>query len=129
MEWTKEDEEVLKSYIDDLQDDNNKLKHEVFEKLIRNKYICHVLNNQELEDADAEPDDYLYENIIPYEIIHPTQVKVKNFICVLTRHQNYIAIIRLSNCNRLSLRYTASKRIIWSIQIFLIVIRLLCLLV
>lgn len=85
MKWTKEDEEVLKSYIEDSQDDNNKLKHEVFEKLARNKYICHVLNNEALEDEDAEPDDYLYENIIPYEIIHPTQVKVKNFICVLTR--------------------------------------------
>ena len=85
MEWVKEDEEFLKSYIDDLQDDNNKLKHEVYNKLVRNKYICHVLNNEDLEDADAEPDDYLYENIIPYEIIHPTQMKVKNFICLLTR--------------------------------------------
>ena len=41
-----------------------------------------------MESADAEPDEYLGENILPYYIISPTQHNAQNFICYEISYQN-----------------------------------------
>ena len=84
MEWTKADRDHLLEFRKTLDCDNTKLKEEIKSRLVRNKYIIHVLNNKELEEADAEPDDYFGVNILPYYLIAPTQSNVQNFICFET---------------------------------------------
>ena len=49
-------------------------------ELLKNKHIIHVLNNEELEKAEAEPDDYFMVNVFPFYIVHPVQYKVQNFV-------------------------------------------------
>ncbi len=44
-----------------------------------------MLDNKELEDDDAEPEDYFGINILPYLIVAPTQTRVSNYICFETR--------------------------------------------
>ena len=84
MEWTKADREHLLQFRKVLDDDNTKLKEEVKARLVKNKYIIHVLNNDKLEKKNSEPEDYFGVNIFPYYIIHPTQYDVQNFICFET---------------------------------------------
>ena len=50
--------------------------------LLNNRFIIHVLNNKELEESEAEPDEYYNVNILPYYLLAPTQTNVKNFICI-----------------------------------------------
>lgn len=81
MEWTKEDAAFLRNYRKTLDSDDIKLKEEIKQRLLNDKYIIHVLNNKELEAADAEPDDYFGINILPYYYIPSIQTHVDNFIC------------------------------------------------
>lgn len=84
MEWTKEDKQKLLSYRNTLDSDDIKLKQEIKEILLSRKDIIHVLNNKELEKADAEIDDYFGINILPYFQISQTQHDVQNFLCFET---------------------------------------------
>lgn len=84
MEWTQSDTEYLQSYIDRIDNDNIKLKQEIKQRLMNNKYIIRALNNEELWNADAEPDEYFGVNILDYYSIDPTQTNVQNFICFET---------------------------------------------
>ena len=61
--------------------DNIKIKEQIKQILLNNRYIIHVLNNKELEEAESEPDEYYGINILPYYIISPTQTNIQNFIC------------------------------------------------
>lgn len=79
MPWTKEDEQDLLSFKRIIDSDNIKIKEFIKKRLIDNRYIIHVLNNNEL-DEDS-PDEYLGDNILPYYLIAPTQTNVKNFLC------------------------------------------------
>lgn len=81
MDWTEEDKAKLLSYRDNLESDDIRFKECIKQTLLKNKLIAHVLNNEELEKSDAEIDEYFGINILSYYIIHPTQTKVKNFIC------------------------------------------------
>lgn len=81
MKWTKEDKQFLLSFKDSVDCDDIKVKEGVKKLLLQNKYIIHVLNNKELEEADAEPDDYFDVNIMPYYIVAPAQHNIQNFIC------------------------------------------------
>lgn len=81
MEWTDADQEYLLQFRNTVDSDEIKVKEQVKRKLIENKYIIHVLNNKELEEAEAEPDEYFGKAIMPYYIIEPTQTNVQNFIC------------------------------------------------
>lgn len=85
MEWTQENKEALLAFKDNIGSDDIWYKEKIKESLIANKFIIHVLNNQELEDADAEPDEYLGINILPFYILNPTQSNVKNYICYEVR--------------------------------------------
>ena len=87
MEWTDEDTAYFASLANDVEDDNSKLKKEIKEKLISNKYILKALDNKQLEEAEADPDEYFGRSIMPYYIVHPTQVEANNFICFETRFE------------------------------------------
>lgn len=63
----------LKTYIDS---DDIRYKEIIKKTLIENELILYLLNNKELEEADADPSDYLGINILPMYIIHPTQHNV-----------------------------------------------------
>lgn len=85
MEWTKESRneraKLLREFREKIDYDDIKIKEKIKEKLLEEELIIHVLNNKELENADAQPDDYYGVNILPYYIIEPTQTDVQNFIC------------------------------------------------
>ena len=80
-DWTKEDSKRLASYKYIVDNDNIRIKEIIKQKLINNDDIIHVLDNKELQEKEAENDEYLWVNIIPSYIIHPTQTDSQNFIC------------------------------------------------
>ena len=61
--------------------DDIRLKEIIKKTLIENELIIYLLNNKELESAEADPSDYLGVNILPYYLIAPSQHDVQNFIC------------------------------------------------
>lgn len=81
MDFTNEDLEFLRSFRDKIDYDGIKIKQQIKEALLGNKYIIRVLNNDELENKEAEADEYYGVNILPYYLITPTQSKANNFIC------------------------------------------------
>lgn len=95
MAWTQDDVAYLRSFRDDICQDNIKLKQQVKRKLLDDKYIIHALNNKELEDNDAEPDDYFGVNILDYYSIIPTQTDVQNFLCFETAQERYSGVMKL----------------------------------
>lgn len=84
MEWTPDDTEDLRNLRNYLDSDNIKLKQQIKQKLLSDKFLIHVLNNKELEESDAEPSDYFGVNILSYYMIPETQTDVQNFICFET---------------------------------------------
>ena len=83
MDWTDADTEYLRTFCEGskLDSDDIRFKQIIKKELMTDKYIIHVLNNQELEEAEAEPDEYFGVNILPYYLIKPTQTESKNFLC------------------------------------------------
>ena len=94
MEWTEQDEQNLLAWRDNIDNEDIRIKEKIKELLLSNKTLIHVLNNEELEEADAEPDEYYYVNILPYYIIYPTQTNVKNYVCYET---NFERVSRVNN--------------------------------
>lgn len=94
MEWTDEDEQRLRAWRDNIDNEDIRIKEKIKELLLNNKTLIHVLNNEELEKADAEPDEYYYVNILPYYIIYPTQTNVQNYVCYET---NFERVSRYNN--------------------------------
>lgn len=86
MEWTQSDKEALVAFKETIDSDNIKIKQKIKKTLLNNRFIIHVLNNKELEEAEAEPDDYFGVNILDYYMISPTQHNVQNFICYETNY-------------------------------------------
>ena len=84
MEWTEQDKQRLLAWRDKIDNEDLFVKEKIKKILINNKDIIHVLNNKQLEESGANPDDYYYVNIFPYHIIYPTQTNVQNFICFET---------------------------------------------
>lgn len=84
MEWTEQDEQNLRAWRDNIDNEDIRIKEKIKELLLENKTLIHVLNNKELEEANAEPDEYYYVNILPYYIIYPTQTNVQNYVCYET---------------------------------------------
>lgn len=81
MELTNEQIQTLRQYKTVMDDDNVRFKEVIKKNLINDELIIYLLNNKELQDAEADPSDYLGINILPYFLIHPTQHNVQNFIC------------------------------------------------
>ena len=84
MELTQEQLQTLRDYKTVLDDDNIRFKEIIKKTLIDDPLIIYLLNNRELDSAEADPSDYLGVNILPYYLIHPTQHNVQNFICYET---------------------------------------------
>lgn len=65
MKYTSDDVKYLQSFRDNVDYDGIKVKQQIKNLLLNNKHILHVLNNEELEAVEAEPDDYFNVNIYP----------------------------------------------------------------
>ena len=108
MQYTTSDIEYLKSFREKIDYDGIKVKQQIKSLLLNNKHILHVLNNEELEAAEAEPDDYFNVNIYPYYVIKPIQHNVQNFITFQVsstdipqydKTKRYLQIIFVILCN------------------------------
>ena len=85
---TDKEIEELRKYRSQPDDDTIYYKQIIKNKLIRNNKIIYLLNNKELEDAEAENDEYFGENIKPFYIIPEGQSKVNNYICFECSFEN-----------------------------------------
>lgn len=79
MAWTQEDTKELQSFKYLTDCDDVRFKQLIKEKLLNNRYIIHVLNNEELDED--EPGSYFNTVILPYFALEDTLVKVKNALC------------------------------------------------
>lgn len=86
MALTKDEIKELREFKTNLDSDDIRIKNKIKEKLLNNYKIIHVLNNKELEECEAEPDEYYGVSILPYYMITPTQTNVQNFICFETQY-------------------------------------------
>ena len=84
MELTKDQIQILRDLKKLPDSDDIRYKEIIKQNLIKNDLLIYLLNNKELEDAEADPSDYLGINILPFYMIHPTQHNVQNFICYET---------------------------------------------
>lgn len=87
-EWTTEDRKRLASlkYVTD--NDNVRVKEVIKQKLLANDDIIHVLDNKDLQESDAENDEYYWENIFPMYLIPDAQTTAQNFICFTVGYEN-----------------------------------------
>lgn len=81
MQWTSDHLNRLLNFRSNLDSDDIMVKERIKRVLLDNIYILHVLHNKELEDAEAEADEYFNTCILPYYNVHPTQTDVQNYIC------------------------------------------------
>ena len=84
MEITNEQIQFLRDLKNLPDSDDIRYKEIIKKTLIENELLIYLLNNKELESAEADPSDYLGVNILPYYLIHPTQHNVQNYICYET---------------------------------------------
>lgn len=88
MKLTDEELAELRRYRNEPDEDNIRYKQIIKKKLLANNKIFYLLHNKELEDEDAEPDEYLGVNILDHYIIAPVQSNVQNYICFETSMEN-----------------------------------------
>ena len=88
MKLSEKDLAELRRYRNEPDEDNVRYKQIIKKKLLANNKIIYLLHNKELEDEEAEADEYLGVNILPYYLISPTQHNVQNFICFETSFEN-----------------------------------------
>ena len=88
MKLTPEELAELRRYRNEPDEDDVRYKQIIKKKLLSNNKIIYLLHNKELEDEDAEPDEYLNVNILGHYIIAPVQSNVQNFICFETSMEN-----------------------------------------
>lgn len=72
---------TLLSFKENVDSDDVKVKEKIKYMLSNNELIIFALNNKELEESDAEPDDYIGENILPFYLLEDVQTHVNNFVC------------------------------------------------
>ena len=74
-----------KQYLIDLKkkpnEDDVRYKEIIKQKLLGDDILIWLLNNKELEDDEAENDEYFGTNILPVFIMPDTQTNVQNFVC------------------------------------------------
>ena len=81
MELTQEQLQTLLGYKKVLDDDNIRIKEIIKKTLIDDPLIIYLINNKELEEAEADPSEYIGQNILPFYLIHPTQHSSMNYLC------------------------------------------------
>ena len=87
-EWTKEDSKRLASYKYVVDNDNIRIKEIIKQKLLNNDDIIHVIDNKELQESEAENDEYFYVNILPYYKIIRAQTDSQNYVCFTVGYEN-----------------------------------------
>lgn len=91
MTWTDADRQRLLVFKDHPDCDDIKVKEKIKEVLLGDKYILHVLNNEDLEnnveDDMTGADEYFGVNILPFLMIEPSQSEAKNFVCFETNFE------------------------------------------
>ena len=102
MEWTEQDEQNLRAWRHNIDNEDIRIKETIKELLLGNKTLIHVLNNKELEEADANPDEYYYVNILPYHIIYPTQTNAKNYVCFDTSFERVSRVNNIIKYNQIA---------------------------
>lgn len=85
MLLTKEELKELREFKKNVDSDDIRNKEIIKRKLLDNNKIIYLLNNKELQEANAEADEYYGVNILPYYMITKTQTNVQNFICYETQ--------------------------------------------
>lgn len=85
MGLSKKDITTLRSFKKYVDSDDIRYKEIIKNKLLESETLMYLLNNKDLEEAEASPDEYFGVNIFPYYIIHESQHEVKNFLCYETQ--------------------------------------------
>ena len=88
MKLTDKELAELRRYRNEPDEDNVRYKQIIKKKILDNNKIIYLLHNKELEDAEAEADEYYGINILPYYLIGPTQTEVMNYLCFETSFEN-----------------------------------------
>lgn len=81
MKISEQELSELLSYKQQSNEDIVRYKELIKYQLLKSNKIIYLLNNKELEENEAENDEYFNVNILPYYLIKPTQTDVQNFIC------------------------------------------------
>lgn len=88
MTWTDDDRQRLLVFKDRPDNDDIKVKEKIKQVLLGDKYILHVLGNEELEadveDDGTNADEYYGVNILPFYLVSPSQSSASAFICYET---------------------------------------------
>lgn len=69
-------------------EDHIRYKEIIKQALLEDDILIWLLNNKELEDADAENDEYYGVNIRPEFMIPETQSNVQNYVCFETSFED-----------------------------------------
>ena len=88
MTFTDEDKQRLLYFKDAVDSDDVKCKETIKKLLLQNKYILHVLNNE--DEKDLEPEDYYLDNILPYYVVTETLSAVKHFLCFEVSYRDLV---------------------------------------
>ena len=78
---TPEDKQYLISLKKKPNEDDIRYKEIIKQKLLEDDILIWLLNNKELEDADAGNDEYFGINIRPQFLLPETQTNVQNYLC------------------------------------------------
>lgn len=78
---SKEDKQYLIDLKKKPNEDIVRYKEIIKQELLKDDLLMYLLNNKELEDADAENDEYFGTSIRPAYLIPETQSQVKHFVC------------------------------------------------
>ena len=62
-------------------EDDIRYKEIIKQKLLEDDILIWLLNNEKLENSEAENDEYFGVNILPMFIMPETQTDVQNFVC------------------------------------------------
>lgn len=81
MALSDDEKKALQAFETLIDSDDIRYKKKIKDILLNNRFIIHVLNNKELEEKEASPEDYFGINILPFYMITPTQSNTQNFIC------------------------------------------------
>lgn len=84
MQLSEKELAELRNYRNVPDEDNIRYKQIIKEKLIESNKLIYLLHDKELEEAEAEPSDYIGEIILPFYLIPNTQTKVRNYLCFET---------------------------------------------
>lgn len=84
MQITDEELRELRNFRNIAEKDDIRYKQIIKKRLIENNKIIYLLHDQQLEEQEAEPEDYLNEIILPFYFVPNTQTSTRNYLCFET---------------------------------------------